>query len=459
MPSAMEIPPAIALKPLVSEIALLLDFLTSRSGNSYRDNATAKLPVGCATYSVMLCKFIQIADLVLRDQPIDCGQVSFLLEMLDYLGSLTNPVSSDSIAFSVLVGDELADEHRSAWRCSFLPRWRSAGSTADAVPVAVNGAVLVNGAVMDARTAFPSYVPIARRTVVQHSFYRCLLLLTLLFVAALSFDLYGMSSSIKVLAEFKYETEIALGKILAKDKKYCPSKDPLKYYAIDNKIPLDEEQHYICMSWFELINKRDKADLSLDTAVKQSFTCSWFGVILCRDLRHYPLAVTTSAPPDKRLEDGTPGAGSSDKPAKISGAPPNPDQPATAQSGKDAYITDQSAATVVAKITFFLLAPVMGLLGALISVVRSHVNDVRERLMTPRSSHAMQVRVILGISAGVVLLYFNAPDSEQAQGLRELIDVTKLTIPAIAFLVGASADFVFGKLESLTAGLFKREPR
>jgi hypothetical protein len=63
------------------------------------------------------------------------------------------------------------------------------------------------------------------------------------------------------------------------------------------------------------------------------------------------------------------------------------------------------------------------------------------------------------MSAGIVLSYFYAPGGQQAQQPDGLIEVANLTIPAVAFLVGASADFVFCKLEGLTTDLFKREAK
>jgi hypothetical protein len=233
----------------------------------------------------------------------------------------------------------------------------------------------------------------------------------------------------KVLGEFKKQTETALAKIaiqeavLAKDKQarraafpiYCPAGEDFTYNR-----PLDEKHFYICADWHDLTNKRNEAAAGLDAVVRASMICSWGRVVFCRD-------IAPIAPKDK--------------------------------DGEAILLTDQAAATVVGKITFFLLAPMMSLLGALISVIRAHVNDIRERLLTPRNTRAASARLVLGMSAGIVLSYFYAPGGQQAQGPDGLIEVANLTIPAVAFLVGAGADFVFGKLEALTADLFKREPK
>ena len=397
-PILLDIPPAIGLKPLVSEIALLLDFLTSRPNNSYRGNATLKLPEGSTTYAAMLATYAEVADLVRRNQPVTTRQVSFLLETLDYLGSLTNPVGGDSIAFSVLVADSLRE-----------------------------GAV--NGAVTDATTAFPSYVPLARKGGRWHFVHRMMLLVVLVVVGVISIDLHAMSSAMKVLGEFKKQTEVALAGIAvqeavrAKDKAafhpafptYCPKPD-----IFERHWPLDEKHIYICAAWFDLQNKRDEAAEGLNAAVRNSMICGALREVFCRDIAALPV-----------LDE----------------------------KGKPVFVTDQAAATVIGKITFFLLAPVMSLLGALISVIRAHVNDIRERLLTPRNTRAASARLVLGMSAGIVLSYFYAPGGQQAQGPDGLIEVANLTIPAVAFLVGAGADFVFGKLEALTADLFKREPK
>lgn len=397
-PTLLDMPPAIGLKPLVSEIALLLDFLTSRPNNSYRGNATLKIPEGCATYAAMLAAYVEVADLVRRDQPVTTKQVSFLLETLDYLGSLTNPVGGDSIAFSVLVADSLRE-----------------------------GAV--NGAVTDATTAFPSYVPLAQKGGLWHLVHRGLLLAVLMVVGVISIDLHAMSSALKVLGEFQKQTVAAREKIstqeavLAKDTEarrkqfpiYCPDGEIFKTH-----VPLDDKHYYICADWFDLRNKRDEAAQGLDAAVRNSMVCGWLRPVFCRDIAEVPAH------------------GKDDKPI---------------------FVTDQAAATVIGKITFFLLAPMMSLLGALIAVIRSHVNDMRERLLTPRNTRAASARLVLGMSAGIVLSYFYAPGGQQAQNPDGLIEVANLTIPAVAFLVGAGADFVFGKLEALTADLFKREPK
>jgi len=72
------VPAAIALCPLVSEIALLLDFLTSRPTNSYRGNATLKMPEGCETYAQMLASYVVIADKVQGKGEATDKDVSFL---------------------------------------------------------------------------------------------------------------------------------------------------------------------------------------------------------------------------------------------------------------------------------------------------------------------------------------------------------------------------------------------
>ena len=339
--------------------------------------------------------------------------------MLDYLGSLTNPVGGESIAFSVMV----ADSH--VFRDDLVQRAVPA-SNGDGDPVLRPG---MNGAVRDALTAFPSYVRLARKGVVSHAFHRVLLLVVLVVVGLISIDLHAMSSSLKVLGEFKKQTTTALDRIatqeaiLAKDKTvfraafpiYCPKKD-----IFERHWPLDEKHFYICADWFDLTNKRDAAAERLDTTVRSSMICALFGCVFCRD-------IPDTAPRDAK--------------------------------GDKILITDQTAATVIGQITYFLLAPTMSLLGALISVIRGHVNDIRERLLTPRNTRAASARLVLGISAGIVLSYFYAPGGQQAQTPQGLIEVANLTIPAVAFLMGASADFVFGKLEALTSDLFKRETK
>lgn len=413
------VPEAIALRPLVSEIALLLDFLTSRPTNSYRGNATLKLPEGSETYAKMLATYVVIADKVQSNGVATDKDVSFLLEMLDYLGSLTNPVGGESIAFSVMV----ADSH--VFRDDLVQR--AAPTSHDDGEAAPKFGM--NGAVRDALTAFPSYVRLARKGVVAHAFHRVLLLVVLVVVGLISIDLHAMSSSLKVLGEFKKQTVLALDKIatqesiLAKDKTafraafpiYCPKND-----IFERHWPLDEKHFYICADWFDLTNKRDAAAERLDSTVRSSMLCALFRYVFCRD-------IPPAAPRDDK--------------------------------GNKILLTDQTAATVIGQITYFLLAPTMSLLGALISVIRGHVNDIRERLLTPRSTRAASARLVLGISAGIVLSYFYAPGGQQAQTPQGLIEVANLTIPAVAFLMGASADFVFGKLEALTSDLFKRETK
>lgn len=87
----------------------------------------------------------------------------------------------------------------------------------------------------------------------------------------------------------------------------------------------------------------------------------------------------------------------------------------------------------------YLLPLLYGLLGALIFVLRSLMNEVKSMVYTPNSEIKFRLRITLGALGGMIVGWFLKPEESNA--------IASLSPMAIAFLMGYNVDMLFSIMD------------
>lgn len=404
-------PPSISPARLVSQIALLLDFASSRPVFTVMNGT--KLPGEHSNPASVTCEYLRIAK-KLNDgkEGLTPEDVCFLLQANHYLGIELAPITSESIAFSVLVAyANFESSSRSRW-------WHARRSANGPAPL-----TLKDGVHLDAEAAFPSYISYSQHSVALMRFLRRIaVVFTLLFVI-LSVYVLTVSMSLTSLSEFRAKTigleaEIRSnletlahahsrdGALAALPDTYCP-RDPTSDFntkAIDARDPI---RWHLCSQLNDLQAKRDDATRDLDLFVK----------VLFGGQREKPLELRTPADDIH-------------------------------------YVTDPVAAAILSSINRYVLPTIMGGLGAVTFSLRSYGRKIRERRLVPRDVFSVPIMSVLGWIVGATIGFFYTPDASFAKGPAGLIGLASLSAPAVAFLAAYAAEAVLDYFDRLTIRMF-----
>ncbi len=98
-----------------------------------------------------------------------------------------------------------------------------------------------------------------------------------------------------------------------------------------------------------------------------------------------------------------------------------------------------SADFILSTFQGYLLPLLYGLLGALIFVLRSLMNEVKTMVYTPNSEIKFRLRITLGALGGMIVGWFLKPDETNA--------LASLSPMAIAFLMGYNVDMLFSIMD------------
>jgi len=124
---------------------------------------------------------------------------------------------------------------------------------------------------------------------------------------------------------------------------------------------------------------------------------------------------------------------------------PYADTPEPGRFVADQWIsTEQRTAVMLTALTVYVVPAVVGLLGAFAYVFRRINSKVEEFSLEPRDRMQAILRIFLGVLLGGLVGLFFQPEGVELSGIR-------LSIAALAFLVGYSVQVVFEAMDSVIA--------
>ncbi len=119
----------------------------------------------------------------------------------------------------------------------------------------------------------------------------------------------------------------------------------------------------------------------------------------------------------------------------------------------DARVTEQVATASVRTLVGVVLPLLMGTFGAVAFVMRRHTAQLRDRLLSPQAATENIGRLVLGTVTGVAIGFFMGSNGVQG-GVPSLPMAIPLSAPALAFLAGYGAEYVFRLLDYLVTTVF-----
>ena len=119
----------------------------------------------------------------------------------------------------------------------------------------------------------------------------------------------------------------------------------------------------------------------------------------------------------------------------------------------DSWVNGAIARSVLNNLQTYVLPPIYGLLGATAYVLRLLLSEIRSRTYRSRTHTSYELRIYLGLLAGLAIGWFVTPDPRSGQNVLQ-----SLSPLALAFLAGYSVELLFSALDRFLAAFSTKSP-